>query len=343
MKYIRRIKVAVLGATGMVGQVFTWMLAEHKLFTPFYLAASPAKKGLTYVEAARWSIPVTMPESVKSIKIRAIDIKTMKEEGIKVVFSALPEEIAKDIEPKLREENFYVFSNASAMRYEEDIPILIPEANPDDISFIEKQGFPERGFVITNANCSTTGLAVALAPLKKFTIQKVFVSTLQAISGAGYPGLSAMDIISNAIPFIRSEEEKMKKELKKILHSTPEIYTTCIRIPVTFGHLESVWIKLKDNPSLSNIVEEWNKSNVNNSNISSMPEKSIIYRDKDDFPQPKLSFEGNPPGMSVYTGRLRKECDYVGFVLLINNIVKGAAGGSIQNADLFYKNYRNLL
>lgn len=334
-----KIKVAVLGCTGVVGQVFLWLLSAHKQFELSFLSASSQRDNKLYGEQARWIIPFPMPDSLKKKKIEALDYTKLKERGIKIVFSALPADRAKKIEPELREHNFFVFSNAGALRYEEDVPILIPEANPTALKLIEKQGFPARGFVVTNANCSTTGLAVALSPLKKFSIREVYVSTYQSISGAGYPGLSALDISGNAIPHIKNEENKMVAELKKILTLEADIYPTCVRVPTLWGHLETVWLKFGKQVEKEDILHAWKTFTSNSPRIASMPENPILYREEEDFPQPRMSFFGTPPGMPVFTGQLKKRADRIGFTLLVNNIVKGAAGGSIQNAEAFLQAY----
>jgi len=367
-------KVAVLGATGVVGQVFVHMLSSHKWFELSVIAGSDSRAGKYYNEEVQWMLPVPMPESVKNKKLDALDMDSLlipgknmqkkqtfppfsllsagnmaswvagatrflKKRGIKIIFSALPSHVAKTVEPGLRENNFYIFSNAGAMRYETDVPILIPEVNPETLEWINKQGFPGNGFIITNANCSTTGLAVALAPLKKFRLKEVFVSTYQSVSGAGFPGLSAMDIMGNTIPYIPEEEKKIMVELKKILQLKVEIYPHCVRIPVLFGHLETVWLTFEEPVERENILEAWETFEFKSANLPTMPQQPVLYFDEEHFPQPRMSFWGSPPGMQVFTGRLKKEKDKIGFTLLVNNLVKGGAGGSIANAELFLDAY----
>lgn len=336
---MNKIKTGILGCTGIVGQVFVWMLANHKWFDVSFISASSSREGKSYLDEVKWMIPYEIPEYIKNKKIESLDYSELKKRGIKIIFSALPAEIARIVEPELRENNFWVFSNASALRYEDAVPILIPEINLDSIDLIKKQGYPHNGFVITNANCSTTGIAVALAPLKKFDIEEVYISTYQSVSGAGFPGLSALDISNNAIPYIKGEENKMIVELKKILQVKAEIYPFCVRIPTLFGHLETVWLRFKKEVHEGEIIEAWKNFRLKNINIPSLPEQPIIYCEDEFFPQPKMSFFGNPPGMPVYTGRLKRLNDKVGFVLLANNLVKGAAGGSIENAEAFIQLY----
>lgn len=335
----KRIKTAVLGATGMVGQVFVSLLTDHPFFELTVLASSGARVGKRYGDEVHWTLPAPLPEAAAQATLSPLDIDTLEKAGVKIVFSALPADVAQELEPKLRERNFYVFSNASAMRYDPNVPILIPDANPESLQWIEKQGYPESGFVVTNANCTTTGLAVALAPLRIFNIREVFVSTYQSISGAGYPGLSALDIHANTIPYIHKEEEKVIAELKKILSIEPDVYPHCIRVPVPFGHLETVWVTFEKTTTVQDVINAWNAFETDNTNLPSLPRHPVVFSEQNDFPQHRFSFWGNPPGMQVFTGRLRQVKDKIGFSLLVNNIVKGAAGGSIANAELFVSQY----
>ena len=338
-------QVAVLGATGVIGQVFVWMLANHPWFNLSVLTGSDSRAGKYFCDEVQWLLPEPLPKSLQGHKLETLDIKSLKEKNIKIVFSALPGDIANRVERELKANGFYVFSNASAMRYDENVPILIPEVNKDALKLIEKQGFPKEGFVVTNANCSTTGLATALAPLKVLGIKEVLVSTYQSISGAGYPGLSALDIMGNAIPFIDKEEEKMKVELKKILEMDLDIYPTCVRIPVLFGHLETVWVTFEKKVETGDVLDAWENYTLGSKEelFPSLPLSPVLYMDDDGFPQPKQSFLGKPAGMQVFTGRLRKEANRIGFVLLVNNLVKGGAGGSVANAELFLSVYGHLV
>lgn len=337
---MKKQKVAILGSTGIVGQVFTWLLSDHDWFDPVCLCASKERNGKVYGNEVTWMLPYQIPEKIRNKKIETLDIARLKEQGIKIVFSALPSNVAQTIEPELRENGFWVFSNASAMRYNNDVPILIPEINPDSLKLIEKQGFPEKGFIVTNANCSVTGVSIALAALERFGITEVFLSTYQSISGAGYPGLSALDVLGNTIPYIENEEEKIPLELKKILGHSISIYPHCLRVPTLIGHLETVWVKFKMSVTEADIINAWETFSLKNTDTPSMPKSPIIYNDKNDFPQTKMSFYGDPPGMPVFTGRLRKINGMYGFVLLVNNLVRGAAGGSIENAELFLDRYK---
>jgi aspartate-semialdehyde dehydrogenase len=272
-----------------------------------------------------------------------MDITEIKKTGAKIIFSALPSDAAKEMEQGLRNHGFYVFSNSSAMRYENDVPILIPEVNLDSIRFIEKQGFPSKGFIITNPNCCVAGLAVAISPLTVMGIEELYVSTYQSVSGAGYPGVPSLDITGNAIPFIKDEEMKVDIEIKKIVGIKPVIFPFCVRIPTLFGHLETVWLKIKKKFEPEEIIALWKNFKIDEISLPSSPSTPIIYDPAADYPQPKIAFHGSPPGMPVFVGRLRQIEDKIGFVLVVNNIIKGAAGGSIQNAEAFIKIYGDKL
>jgi aspartate-semialdehyde dehydrogenase len=335
---MEKIKVAVIGATGAVGQVFMWMLADHPWFTVEYITASAARVNQQYGASVHWLLPFEMPHPIRNRTIHEFSIEAMKERGVTIVFSALPASVAAEAEPQLRDAGFFVFSNASAMRYHPDVPILIPETNVDTLRYIEQQGYPDTGFVVTNANCVTTGLAMALAPLKVFGIERMTVCTYQSVSGAGYPGLSSFDITDNCIPYIGGEEEKIEKEIKKILSFDPIVDVYSVRVPVMFGHLEAVWLDLAQDVSTDDIIQAW-ADFQEVSSLPSTPVQPVVYDDARTFPQPKYAFWGTPKGMEVYTGRLKKRGKRIGFMLMVNNLVKGSAGGSIQNAEAFVKQY----
>jgi len=249
----------------------------------------------------------------------------------------------------LADNGFAVFSNSRAYRYQKNVPILIPEVNSDHIKIIKSQQKENNGFIITNANCSTTGLAIALKALEKFKIKNVFVSTYQALSGAGYPGVASLDINSNVIPFINGEEEKIEIELKKILGNLKnnkisnkklKIVTSCARVPVRDGHLESVVIEFEKDVELSNIKNAFGKiSSIKN--LPTSPDKPIIFYKEENRPQPlKDAYAGTPDrakGMSITIGRLKKQSKWIRFWLVVHNTIRGAAGNSILNAEFAYK------
>lgn len=334
----KKINVCVLGATGMIGQAFVKILSDHPIFRITHLTGSKTGLGEKYREAVNWILPLNFPEEAGKITVTDLDLEELREAEVKIIFSALPSDIAGKVENELRSEEFYVFSNAASHRYDPDVPILIPDINPASIKLIEEQGFPKSGFIITNPNCSTAGLAIALGPLKQFGIEEVTVSTYQAISGAGYPGLSAMDISGNVIPYIEGEEEKMEKETKKILDINPAILATCVRVPTLYGHLETVWINFSGSPGPEDILNAWSDY-VPEFNIPSLTNKSVEYLAGPGCLSNNHSFRGDPAGMQVYTGNLRKRESRIGFNFLVNNLMRGGAGGSVANAELFYELY----
>jgi len=329
-----RVEVAVLGATGIVGQTFLWQLAGHEWFSPVYLAGSGTRREKIYGNVTPWRLPVPMPESIGAMPLHALDLEECIASGASIVFSALPSKVAADVEPALRQRGLAVFSNAGAMRRAPDVPILIPEVNPEALELIHDQGWPDSGFIVANANCSTTGLALALAPLRTFGIEEVFVSTCQSVSGAGYPGVPSLDISDSAIPCIPGEEEKIASELREILSIEAAVFPTCVRVPIRFGHLETVWVRFSRTVGVEDVREAWREFR-SGTETPSTPGLPVCHCEDDFRPRPDMSFFGEPPGMQVFTGRVREKEGLAGFVLLVNNLVKGAAGGSIQNAEFF--------
>jgi len=292
-----------------------------------------------------WLIDGEVPSYVKKLQIKLFDLKLFKKKGIKVVFSALPPIIAVNIEKTLAENGFAVFSNSRAYRLDKSVPILIPEVNPDHIKLIKVQKKKHKGFIVTNPNCSTTGLAIALKPLTKYKIRNVIVTTYQALSGAGYPGVSSIDILGNVIPYIGGEEERIQIETKKILgefHNNKinnkkiEIIPSCARVPVRDGHLESVIVEFEDDVDLDDIKKEIRKfSSIGN--LPTSPRKPLILRNENNRPQPILDVNAGSPartrGMSVSVGRFKKHGNRVRFLLLVHNTIRGAAGNSVLNAE----------
>ncbi len=336
-----KINVALLGATGMVGQVFAWMLSRHPWFRLSYLAASNDMGGMNYGKAVNWHLPVPLPRRAAELSIDPLpaDWGLLEERDIRVVFSALPAEKAADVEPELRERGFFVFSNAGALRTRTEVPVLIPEVNVGSLELIRDQGFPAGGFVVCNANCSTTGLVLALSPLRRFGIREVTVSTYQSISGAGYPGLSALDIMNNVIPHIGNEEEKMIVETRKILGEAFPLFPRCVRVPVMFGHLETVWVEFTQAVSTGDVAAAWNTFESGAGALPSLPARPLLYEANVACPQPRHCFAGYPQGMPVWIGGLQAREGRIGFVLLVNNVIRGAAGGSIANAEAFVSIY----
>jgi aspartate-semialdehyde dehydrogenase len=343
----KRIPVAVLGATGTVGQRFIELLQGHPWFELVGLAASEQHGGRPYREATRWRLSGDMPVSVANLPVVACRPEALPD--VKIVFSALPGEIAGDIELAFARAGVAVFSNAKNHRMAADVPLLIPEVNADHIAAIVQQR-KERGWsgsIITNANCSATPLVMALKPLQeKFGVRKALVTTFQAISGAGYPGVPSYDILDNVIPYIGGEEEKLESETLKMLGLWQEgrgfvdaslaVSAHCNRVATREGHLECVSIELERQASPEEIIAAWENFAPESQQLKlpSAPERVLIYRREADRPQTLLDRDAGK-GMTATIGRLRP-CPILGykFVLLGHNTIRGAAGGSILNAEL---------
>ena len=343
-----RIPVAVLGATGMVGQRFIDLLRDHPWFELVAVAASEQRAGQTYAESTRWRLQESeMPSFVASLPVVACKPEAMP--NVKIVFSALPGEVAGDIEPAFAQAGMAVFSNAKNYRMAPDVPLLIPEVNSDHIAAIVQQR-KQRGWsgcIVTNANCSATPLVMALKPLQRqFGVKKVLITTMQAISGAGYPGLPSYDILDNVIPYIGGEEEKLEHETRKMLGEWREgqgfldapmvVSAHCNRVPTREGHLECASIELDRTVSPEAIIEAWEsyEPEPQQLKLPSAPQHALLYRHEQDRPQ-TLRDRDAGHGMTVTLGRLRP-CPILSykFVMLGHNTIRGAAGGSILNAEL---------
>lgn len=339
-----KIEVAILGATGSVGQKFLELLFDHPLFEVKELAASEKSAGKKYKEAANWLMQKTLRKEFGDMIVKECKPNLQS----KVVFSALDASVAGEIEEDFAKAGYIVISNARNHRYDPNVPLVIPEVNPDHLKMIKNQNY-SGGAIITNPNCSTIGMVLALKPIyENFGIENLNVVTLQAISGAGYPGLSGMDILDNVIPFIGGEELKMEKEPLKILGKLNangqvdfadfKISAQCNRVGVIDGHLECVQVKLKNKTSADEIINSWINFSAEPQkfNLPSAPKQPIYYFHKEKFPQPKIH-RNLENGMAVSVGRLR-ECplfDYK-FVVLSHNTVRGAAGGTILIAELLH-------
>lgn len=333
-----KIKVGILGATGNVGQRFIQALDNHPWFEISALAASERSAGKKYGEVADWKAGTEIPEAVEDIEVVKIDPKNIDAD---IVFSALPADLAKTVEPAFAKEGFVVASNASSFRMDADIPLTIPEVNPEQLGLIDVQKKNRKwdGCIITNPNCSTIMMAVTLKPLLQFGIESINVATLQAISGAGYNGVYAMSIYDNVVPYIGGEEEKIQTETLKIfgdfdgatVKNAPfKVSAACHRVPVIDGHTESVWATLKANPKPDAVREAFLKFDPGLSHLPSEPKHPIIVRDEPDRPQPRLDRDMGK-GMSVSVGRIREGIRYVA---LGHNTIRGAAGASVLNAEL---------
>ncbi len=340
-----KILVGILGATGTVGQRFIQLLDEHPWFEVTWLAASDRSAGKRYAEAAKWNLATPIPP-----RIAAMTVSTAAPEKStpKLVFAALDATAAQQIEPAFAEAGHAVVSNSSAFRMAEDVPLVIPEVNGDHLALIKTQQWYKNngGFMVTNPNCSTIGLVLALAPLhRRFGIDKIFVATMQAISGAGYPGVPSMDILGNVIPYIAKEEDKMEAESCKLLgslngqHIDPADLTLsahCNRVAVEDGHTESVSLKLRKPAQAEEIIAAWNEFQClpQKLKLPTAPEQPVIYETAPDRPQPRLDRDRGR-GMAAVAGRLRP-CNIFDwkFTVLSHNTIRGAAGAAVLNGEL---------
>ncbi len=352
---MEKIPCAILGCTGLVGQFFVKLLKEHPIFEITLITASDRSAGKKFGECVNWIVGENIPEKINDMEVEYTSEESILNSGAKIIFSALPSSIAGPLEESLRKRGFFVFSNSSSHRMDSNVPILIPEINPDHLQLAEIQKREFGGFIITNSNCTTSGLALALKPLSDFGIKRIFMSSYQSISGAGRRGLPSMDILGNAIPFIKEEEEKVERETKKILgklrkdkieNLDSEIVVNCCRIPVRVGHLESVMVELKKDVSLKEIIEVLEKfeGEPQKLKLPTAPEKPLIVRLEEERPQPEIDSDSGFPerakGMAVSIGRIRKKGKFLCFFLLVNNLIRGSAGGSILNAEFAY--YRGM-
>lgn len=335
---MKKLPVAVLGATGIVGQHLVSLLENHPWFEIAALCASPANAGRRYAEAVqgRWRPPRPLPSSAARQTLR--ECTPPLDAGI--VFSALDSSVAGPIEESFARSGCLVCSNAANHRMRRDVPLVVPEVNREHLSLLEKQGYGGGG-IVTNPNCSTIGVALAIAPLhQKFGARKVVITTLQAISGAGYPGLPALDIIDNVIPHIRREEEKIETETLKIL-GLPEIgadiavSAQCNRVPVSTGHLLNIAVELEARAAVEDVAREFEEFNpLGDLGLPSAPARPLLLLRDPDRPQPARDRD-NGGGMAVSIGRLRQDgvLDFR-FVALVNNLIRGAAGAALLNAEL---------
>ena len=339
-----RIPVAILGATGTVGQKLVRLLDGHPWFEVAHLAASDASAGKPYGEVVRWRETTPLPERAAALVVAS----SRQPASVPLAFSALDTQAAAELEPIWAQSGAAIVTNASPFRLEPDTPLVIPEVNPDHLSLLERQRRERgwRGAIVANPNCTTTGLALALAPLQqRFGVDRLFVSTMQAISGAGWPGVASLDINGNVIPYIPNEEEKVERETRKLLGkaSDSEIVEAPIvvsahtnRVAVIDGHTETVSIGFERSVSIDEVKDALRsfRPEARIAALPSTPERPIEVDERIDRPQPRLDLERGR-GMTVVVGRVRP-CPllHVRLVLLSHNTVRGAAGATIQNAEL---------
>src|SRR5579863_4770391 len=339
--------IGILGATGMVGQRFIQLLENHPWFEVAWLAASDRSSGKKYGDAAKWRLDTPLPD-----RIARMTVSPAGPDGApKIIFAALDSDIAREMEPKFAAAGCAVVSNSSAFRMHPSVPLVIPEVNAEHLHLIEEQSWRKEsgGYMVTNPNCSAIGLVVALKPIEeRFGIEQIFVTTMQAVSGAGYPGVPSMDILGNVVPYIGSEEEKMEAETLKLLGSwkgqtvTPlpaRVTAHCNRVAVIDGHTECVSIKLGTKLGREvrreDILAAWQEFRpLAGLDLPSAPEQPIEWTELNDRPQPRLD-RNRGKGMTVTVGRLRP-CNVLDwkFVLLSHNTVRGAAGATILNAEM---------
>ncbi len=291
---MNKIRTAVMGCTGLVGQQFIRMLENHPYFEVVALTASNTSSGKKYEDAVDWLLKDAVPEYARNIAVKETSVRYLKESKVKVVFSALPPPVAKNIESGLADEGICVFSNASAYRMNPEVPVLIPEVNPGHLELVKSQLIHGRGFIVTNSNCTTSGLVLALKPFIEFGIKRVSLTTCQAISGAGRSGLASIDILGNVIPYIKDEEEKIEAESRKILgtingglikESSIDFNASCCRVPVRDGHLESVVVELYEDANIVALTDSLAsfRGLPQKLSLPTAPEQPIILRKEKRF------------------------------------------------------------
>ncbi len=339
-----KIGVAVLGATGAVGQRFIQLLEGHPWFEVRELVASDRSVGKTYAEAANWLVSPDIPAAVAGLVVKGLDARLESP----VVVSSLPSDVAGAVEDRLAKEGHRIFSNASNHRMGADVPLIVAEVNADHADAIhwQRKRLGSEGFIVTNGNCTTITLVLPLAPLHHaFGVEAVIVTSLQAASGAGYPGVPSLDLIDNIVPYIGGEEEKLHSETAKMLGSWEggrfrpasfPVSATCTRVPVRDGHTEAVSVRLRTKASADELIVAWRefRGRPQELDLPSAPKRAVIFRDEQDRPQPSRDRMAEH-GMASVVGRLRP-CPILDwkFVVLGHNTIRGAAGASILNAEL---------
>ncbi len=341
----RRIPVGVLGATGSVGQKLLSLIDKHRWFQVTALAASEKSQNKPYKEAVEWRMPHRLSDEIANLEVQAPEPNL----NCRIVFSCLDGQVAGEIETKFANAGYHVISCARAHRMDPTVPLLIPEVNIQHLELLKEQKYPNKGTLIAKPNCAVIGLMLALRPLQlEFGIEAINVVTMQAISGAGFPGVPSLAITDNIIPYISGEEDRLYEEPAKIFGTCNmgaiepypmNISATCTRVPVTDGHMEVVSVKLKEQATLEQVKRAFKEfsSPIDEMHLPSSPTKPLLYFDEENFPQPKLHRDLER-GMAVSVGRLRKDpiLDYK-FVMLSHNTVRGAGGGAILIAELLVK------
>jgi aspartate-semialdehyde dehydrogenase len=338
-----KLDIGILGATGMVGQRFIQLLEDHPWFRITWLAASDRSSGKRYEDAAKWRLDTPCPERIAKMTISPAEPNGAP----KIIFAALDADIAREMEPRFAAAGCAVVSNSSAFRMHPNVPLVIPEVNADHLHLIEEQSWRKEsgGYIVTNPNCSAIGLVLALKPIQeRFGIEQIFVTTMQAVSGAGYPGVASMDILGNVVPYIKNEEEKMQEETLKLLgsldgeHIRPlpaRMSAHCNRVAVEDGHTESVSIKLSRPATREEMLAAWAEFQpLQGQDLPTAPAQPVEWIAAEDRPQPRLD-KNRGRGMAASVGRLRP-CGLLDwkFTVLSHNTIRGAAGAAIVNAEL---------
>jgi aspartate-semialdehyde dehydrogenase len=335
------VRVGVLGATGAVGQRFIQLLDDHPTFELAAVTASESSVGRSYRDAAKWRVDTPIPDDVADMEVLATEPEAVPDD-VALIFSSLPSSVAADVEPAFAEAGYVLSSNSSNERMADDVPLTIPEVNADHLELIEVQR-DERGWdgaFVKNPNCSTITMTPTLAALEEFGLERVHVSTLQAVSGAGYSGVTSMEIIDNAIPHIGGEEEKMERESRKLLgefdgaevalHGA-DVSASCNRIPTIDGHLENVFAELADDPDAADVADAMRE--YPGLDLPSAPERLIHVFDDPMRPQPRLDRMAGE-GMAVCAGGVEPTAGGVKYNCLAHNTIRGAAGAAVLNGEL---------
>lgn len=343
-----KVKVAVLGATGNVGQRIIQLLVDHPWFELVSITASDRSVGKKYRDAANWRLNAEIPENARDMMVAPTEPKGV-DDGAKLVFSALPADIAKAVEPKFAEAGFVVSSNASAYRMERDVPLIIPEVNADHLALldVQKENRKWSGALLTDPNCTTIQMVISLKPLMRFGIRRVHMASMQALSGAGYDGVASMAIMDNIIPYIAKEEEKVETEPLKLLGTFSgkgvefakfSITVSCHRVAVLDGHTEAIWVEMEQEPDIEEVILAFRtlKSDLE---LPSSPEQLIQVRVEPDRPQPRMDRDAGG-GMTVTVGRVRKSDKGIKYICLGHNTIRGAAGAALLNGELLVKKKR---
>jgi aspartate-semialdehyde dehydrogenase len=344
MKY----KVALLGATGAVGQRFIELLRSHPWFEIGVLAASERSTGKKYKDACNWILESEMPEEIGEMTVVNTDVAAVEKAGnINLIFSSLPPAIADRVE-ELFSQSYPLFSKASSHRMVKDVPLIIPEINPEhtELIKIQKENRKTEGFITTDPNCSTIQMALTLKPLIRFGLTRVAVTTMQALSGAGYPGVSSLDILDNVIPYIPKEEEKLENEILKLFGTLKNneikkaditVSASCNRVHVKDGHMENIIVDLEQKPEIREIKEAMRsfEGEPQRLKLPSAPAHPVIVREEKNRPQPRYDRNAGK-GMSAVVGRLREDKILTAkYMCLGHNTIRGAAGSTLLQAELF--------